>query len=192
MTEWFTSMELLPKIYWVTAIVASFLFLIQLVLTLIGGDSADDFSDVDMEIETDTGIGLQFITVKNLISFFTIFGWSGIACIDSGLSTTLTIVISIASGLVMMSIMAAMFYYMKKLNSSGTLDYKNAIGTVGEVYLTIEAKRARIGKVSIQIQGSYRELEALTDEEFDLKTGMVIKVKQITENGILIVEQLKD
>jgi len=192
MTEWFASMSLLTKFYWITALISSLLFLIQLITTLAGGDAGDDIGDVDTDIDADTGIGLQFITVKNLISFFTIFGWSGIACIEYELSTPLTIVISIISGLIMMTIMAAMFYYMKKLNDSGTMNYNNAVGAVGEVYLTIGAKRSRMGKVHVRIQGALRELEAMSDEETDLKSGSVIKVKNVTENGILIVEQLKD
>jgi len=188
MTEWFFNLELFPRIYWGIALIASLVFLIMMIITFIGGET--DGLATDTEIETDTGIGFQFITFKNLVGFFTIFGWSGIACIDAGLSKPLTVVISLVCGLIMMGIMAAMFYYMKKLNDSGTLDFKNAIGAVGEVYLTIGANRSSIGKAQVRIQGALRELEALTDSKTDLKTGAVIKVKDVTNNGILIVEQL--
>jgi hypothetical protein len=90
----------------------------------------------------------------------------------------------------MMTIMATMFYYMAKLSDSGTLNFKNAIGAVGEVYLTIGANRSSLGKVHIKIQGALRELEALTDADVNLKSTSVIKVKDVTENGILIVEPL--
>ena len=189
MTEWFSNLELFPKVYWVVALVGSIIFLITLVMTFIGGE-VDDLGDVDAEIDGDTGIGFQFLTFKNLVGFFTLFGWSGIACLDAGLSKPLTIIISIVCGLVMMGIMAAMFFYMNKLADSGTLDYKNAIDAVGEVYLTVGAKRSTIGKAHVRIQGALRELEALTDAETDLKSGTVIKVKDVTENGILIIETL--
>ena len=91
----------------------------------------------------------------------------------------------------MMTIMAAMFYYMKKLEHSGTLDYKNAVGKIGEVYLTIGANRSKMGKVHVRVQDALRELEALTDAETDLKSGSIITVKDVTENGILIVEHHK-
>jgi hypothetical protein len=158
-------------------------------MTFIGNESGD-LGNVDSDIEGDTGIGFQFITFKNLIGFFTIFGWSGIACIDAGLSNPITIVISLICGLIMMTIMATMFYYMAKLSDSGTLNFKNAIGAVGEVYLTIGANRSSLGKVHIKIQGALRELEALTDADVNLKSTSVIKVKDVTENGILIVEPL--
>ena len=188
MMDWFSNLELFPKIYWGIALLGSLIFIIMMVLTFIGGET--DGLDTDTEIESDTGIGFQFITFKNLIGFFTLFGWSGISCIEAGLSKPLTIIISLVCGLLMMAIMAAMFYYMRKLNDSGTLNFKNAIGAVGEVYLTIGANRSSIGKVHIKIQGALRELEALTDADVNLKSTSVIKVKDVTENGLLIVELL--
>ncbi len=191
MIEWFSTLELFPKIYWSIALVGSVIFLITVILAFAGGDASDDFGGIDSEIDADTGIGFQFITFKNLIGFFTLFGWSGIACIEAGFSTAPTLIISTICGLIMMTIMATMFHYMKKLDHSGTLEYKNAVGKVGEVYLTIGAKRSKMGKVHVRIQEALRELEALTDSETDLKSGSIIKVKEVTENGILIVEHHK-
>jgi hypothetical protein len=86
--------------------------------------------------------------------------------------------------------MAGLFYYLGKLQSSGTLILKNALNQTGEVYLTLGANRSKIGKVSINVQGALRELDALTDEDMDLVMGNVVKVKEVTDNGILIVELL--
>jgi len=189
MLDWFSNLELFSKIYWSIALLGSLIFIFTMISTFIGGET-DDFGDVDSDIDGDTGIGFQFITFKNLVGFFTLFGWTGIACIDADLSKPLTIVISFLCGLIMMGIMAAMFYYMNKLNDSGTLNFKNAVNAVGEVYLTVGANRSSIGKAHIKIQGALRELEALTDAETDLKSGTVIKVKNVTDNGILIIEKL--
>ena len=86
--------------------------------------------------------------------------------------------------------MASLFYYLGKLQSSGTLVIENAVNQVGEVYLTVGANRSKIGKVSVTVQGSLRELEAITEDDQDLVLGNVVRVKQITDNGILIVELL--
>ncbi|TGV00702.1 hypothetical protein [Flavivirga rizhaonensis] len=190
MLEWFSNLELFPKIYWLIAIIGSLIFTIVMILSFTGGD-ADGVGDIDSEIDGDTGIGFQFITFKNLVGFFTIFGWSGIACIDAGLSMPITIVISIFCGLIMMVIMASMFYFMGKLTDSGTLNYKNAIDAIGEVYLTIGADRSKMGKVSVRVQGAMRELDALTDSLVELKSGTIIKVVDVTSNGILIVDQTR-
>ncbi|RED46556.1 hypothetical protein DFQ10_101327 [Winogradskyella eximia] len=183
MAEWFSNLEFLSKVYWLVAIIGSLIFSVVMILAFVGGDA----DDIDADVEA----GFQFISFKNLVGFFTIFGWSGIACIDSGLSTPLTIIISIISGLLMMVIMAALFFFISKLSDSGTLNYKNALDAVGEVYLTIGADRSKMGKVSISVQGTLRELDALTDSLSELKTGTIVKVVDITSNGILIVDQTR-
>ncbi len=190
MLDWFSNLELLPKIYWSVALVGSLIFVIVMIMAFVGGD-ADDVGDVDSDIDSDAGAGFQFITFKNLVGFFTIFGWSGIACIDAGLSKPLTIIISVISGVLMMAIMATLFYFISKLSDSGTLNYDNAIDAVGEVYLTIGADRSRMGKVSVNVQGTVRELDALTDSLTDLKSGTIIKVVDVTSNGILIVDHTR-
>ncbi|MGJ8745401.1 hypothetical protein [Polaribacter sp.] len=190
MIEWFQELTSFQKTYWIITGISTLLFIIVLISTFVGADT-DDIGDVDAEIDADTGAGFQFFTLKNLVAFFTIFGWSGIASIDAGNSKPVTVIISFFCGLVMMFIMAAMFYYISKLTSSGTLKMKNAINAIGEVYLTVGARRSKIGKVQIKVQGALRELEALTDYDEDLKQGNVIKVIEVTNNGILIIEPQK-
>ena len=189
MENWFAALTLLERVYWIVAIAGSAILLVLVVMTLIGGD-VDDMGDVDTDIEADTGIHFQFLSLKNLMGFFTIFGWSGIACMENGLSTGLTVFISVVCGLLMMLAMASLFYYLAKLQSSGTLNLKNAVDQIGEVYLTIGANRSRIGKVSVNVQGTLRELQALTDEGQDLVQGNVVKVQDVTDTGILIVNLL--
>ena len=190
MSEWFSELSSFQQIYWVITGVSTLIFVFVLVTSFIGSDT-DDIGDVDAEIDADTGAGFQFFTFKNLVAFFTIFGWSGIASIDAGHSKSITILISLACGLVMMVIMASLFYYISKLVSSGTLKMENALNSIGEVYLTVGANRSSIGKVQVKVQGALRELEALTDHDKDLLQGNVIKVIEVTNNGILIIEPQK-
>lgn len=188
MTEWFSNLEFLSKVYWLVAVIGSLIFAVVMIMAFLGGD-ADDIGDIDADI--DAGAGFQFISFKNLVGFFTIFGWSGIACIDAGLSTPLVIIISVISGLLMMVIMAALFYFISNLTDSGTLNYNNAIDAIGEVYLPIGADRSKMGKVSVNVQGSMRELDALTDSLTELKSGTIITVVDVTTNGILIVDRTR-
>ena len=161
-------------------------------MTFFGGD-VDDASDLsghtDVDIDGDSGIGFQFITLKNLIGFFTIFSWVGIACINAGFSTPVIIVVSIFSGVLMMVMMASIYYFMSKLSESGTLKINNSIGKQGEVYLFIPAKRSGKGKVNINVQGSYREFDAVTDEEEEIQRGSLITVVDVIESNILLVRR---
>ncbi|MEZ4795151.1 MAG: hypothetical protein R2773_06720 [Flavobacteriaceae bacterium] len=187
MTTWFSELTSFEKIYWILAGISTLVFLFVLIMAFIGADG-HDLGDTDTEIESDTGAGFQFFTFKNMVAFFTIFAWSGIASMDAGYSKGITLVISLVCGLLMMLVMAVLFHYISKLSDSGTLDMKNAVNTIGEVYLTIGAKRSNIGKVHIRVQNALRELEALTDHDADLTQGMVVKVLDVTSNGLLIVE----
>ena len=187
-SEWWDSLDQIHKIYWGLAIPFSIVFLIQMVLTFIGGEM-DAGGDTDFDVEGDVGAGFQFFTLKNFIGFFTIFSWAGIASLDSGYGTGTTVVISTISGLIMMTIMAALFYFFSKLTDSGTMNINNAKGGVGEVYMKIEGGRGNIGKVLIKVQGSLRELEAITDDPDDLPMGAVINVKDVINDNILLVSK---
>jgi len=183
---WWEALELLEKIYWGIAIPFTIFFILQMLLTFFGGDVPED-GGADIDVEMDDGIGFQFFTLKNLVAFFTIFAWAGIACLDSGLSNGISIIISFISGVAMMGIMGSIFYFLGKATESGTLKMTNAIGAVGEVYMEIKAKRGNMGKVQVQVQGTLRTLEAITDDDEDLNQGHIVTVSDIANNNILIV-----
>lgn len=183
MLDWFYSLTSPEQVFWVIAIISTAIFILVMISTFLGADT-----DVDMDM--DGGAGFHFFTFKNAVAFFAIFGWVGIAGMAHGYSLTLTIVIAFICGLIMMVIAAALFYYINKLNASGTLDYHNAIHSTGEVYLEVGKKRSRMGKVQISVQGTLREMEALTDDEKDIKRGALVIVESVTENGVLIVKPL--
>lgn len=189
-SEWWEALDTTRQIYWGIAIPFSIIFLIQMVLTFIGGEMEVD-GDADFDVETDGGAGFQFFTLKNFIGFFTIFAWSGIASLDSGYSTEITLLVSTFSGLFMMTIMASLFYFFSKLTASGTMNINNAKGGIAEVYMRIEAGRGNVGKVLIKVQGSLRELEAITDDDLDLPMGTVVNVIEVLNNSMLLVSKNK-
>ena len=189
---WWEGLSTIAKIYWMIAFPSTLFFLIQLVMTFIGGDVDHDVDhDIDTQIDTDHGIGFQFITIKNMIAFLTLFAWSGLASIEGGFSLKITIIISMLSGLLMMIIMASLFYYISKLSQSGTLDFNNAIGETGDVYISIPAKKSGMGKVQIKVQGHLRTLNAMTEDIEDIKTGAMVEVDEIISESILLVHRAR-
>ncbi len=186
-SSWWAALASFEKIFWVIALLFSFLFLIQVVLSFTGGDAGEAGGDADASIGDDDGTGHQFFTLKNLVAFFTIFGWTGIACIKGGMSSAASIGIAVLAGSVVVVIMAFLFRSMSKLKQSGTLQTKNAIGLIAETYLFIPAKRGGFGKVHIRVQGSLHELQAMTDDEEQIATGKLVKVTSIVNDSLLIV-----
>ena len=76
-----------------------------------------------------------------------------------------------------------------KLSEDNTFDLSKTVGKTGDVYLTIPPKRSGKGKVFISVNGSTRELDAITDNEESLKNGALIKIVGI-EGDLLVVESL--
>lgn len=181
--DWFYELTSPEQVFWMIAIAATFIFLIVLIATFMGGDT-------DVDTDFDGGAGFQFFTFKNGVAFFAIFGWVGIACLSNDYSLMASIIISGICGLLMMAVMAGIFYYVNRLTESGTLDYENAVHSTGEVYLEVGGRRSKMGKVQINVQGSLREMEALTDEFNDIKRGTLIIVESVTKNGVLIIKPL--
>ena len=181
--------SLFEQVYWILAIPATLIFVVLLILTIAGGDTD---TDVDTDIDSDIGDGdsipFQFISLKNIVAFFAVFGWSGIGFINTGLGFWLVLVLSFLCGLLMMFLMATLFYMMSRLAESGTLKMKNAIGKLGEVYLTIPAKRGGMGKVQLNVQGSLRTLDAITDNE-TISTSAIIQVLDVIDDHILLVKK---
>ena len=85
--------------------------------------------------------------------------------------------------------MATLFYLMSRLAESGTLNMKNAVGKLGEVYLVIPAKRGGMGKVQLSVQGSVRTLDAITDDLDKIPTSSIIEVLDVIDDQILLVKK---
>ena len=186
-SAWWQNIAFFEKIFWVIAILFSLLFVIQAILSFTGGDSDSAMGDADVSIDADDGLGHQFFTIKNLIAFFTIFGWTGIAFIKGGMSEAITIGAALLAGVLMVAMMMLLFRGMSRLKHSGTLELSNALNKIGETYLVIPAQRNGYGKIHIKVQGSLQELQAITDDTTAIPTGKLVKVVEILNNSILIV-----
>lgn len=176
----------LEKAYWVFALPSTLIFLFILVTTFFGGDSMDASPD-DLDTEVETGVASQYFTFKNLVGFFLLFSWTGIACLHGGVGTGTTVVLSLVAGTAMMLAMVWMFRSMNRMTESGTLRMENAVGRTANVYMQVPGARRGMGKVHLTIQGSLRELDALTDDGHDLSTGTIVRVEEVIDGHILRV-----
>lgn len=186
-SSWWQSLPGFEKMFWAIALPFSALFVVQTILSFAAGDGDSTFGDADVAMDHDHGMGYGFFTIKNFIAFFTIFGWTGIALSKGNVNKGITITVALIAGALMVVLMMLLFRSMSKLKHSGTLEIQNAIGKIGETYLFIPAARTGIGKVHLKVQGSLREMQAITDELNEIPTGRLIKVLDVLNNSILIV-----
>ncbi|RIJ50049.1 hypothetical protein D1614_04700 [Maribellus luteus] len=183
-------MELFERIFWYLAIPTTLILILLMVLSIFGGDTDTDVdTDVDADIADGDTIPFQFISVKNIVAFFAVFGWSGIGFINAGMAPWLVILLAVFCGLLMMLLMGTLFYLMSKLAENGTLKMNNAIGRLGEVYLRIPAQRGGMGKVQLTVQGSVRTLDAITDDLDEIATASIVQVVDVIDDSILLVKK---
>ena len=211
MIEWWNSLGLTLQIFYCIAIPSTLVLLIQTILMFIGmdddagdtdldaGEIADDLPDVDEGVFGENEIsntvdtwglqGLKIFTVKGIISFFVVFGWSGIVLLGADVPVLITIPVATICGFGMMFLLAVLFKLVFKLRRDGNIDNKNAIGVSGKVYLTIPPSRTGEGKVYVMLQGSYVERAAVTDNEEAIPTGAEIVVVGVSGDASLVVRK---
>ena len=180
--DWWHDLQGFELILWCIALFFSLLFLVQTVLSFIGGGDFDDAADFD-----DAGAGYQFFTIKNMIAFFTMFGWSGLGAYKAGFGNWLTVVVALVAGCALVYVMYILMRRLSGLKHSGTLEIKNAVNKIGETYLRIPAGRGGIGKIQVQVQGRLMELDAMTDDGEDIATGRPVQVVGSLNKHILLV-----
>lgn len=180
MLEWFNTLTWSEQLFWIIAVVSTVFFLIVLIGNRLRIKKIPDLNS-----------GYQIFKLKNCLSFFTIFGWVGIASLYQGIGLIPTLIISFLSGIVMMFVMTSLFYYIRKMTEGGTLEYKNDFNSKGEVFIEVGKLRSRIGKVKIRTKGILKEMDAVTDFEHDIKIGTLIQIDSVTKEGILIIKPLQ-
>jgi membrane protein implicated in regulation of membrane protease activity len=146
-----------------------------------GGDTGADGAVHDSDLSFKT-LSLQGITV-----FFMMFGITGWMVMRMGsFHPIIPIGISLLTGGLMIEVMKKLFQWAGHLQSSGTLNLENAVGLEGTVYLTIRPGKA--GKVQLTVQGRLAVLDAVTEQQEELKTGQTVRVAGISA-GRLVVEK---
>lgn len=132
--------------------------------------------------------GFRFFTVRGIIAFLAVFGWTG-AALMGAVIPVLVFLIAFLSGLAAMVLIGLAFYAIVKLQAQGNLDYRFSIGLQGEVYLPVPPDRSGMGKVNITLQERLVEADAITDDMERLPTGSRIRVVGLSGNNVLLVSK---
>ena len=216
MQTWWESLTQILRILYCIAIPSSLILILQMLLSMMGGhhDAGIEFSDTsgidDLNLDLDgDGIpdilesdftpeadggnpadfgALKLLTMQTILTFLAVFGWVSIICISSGLSNIIGILIGAVCGLSMMLLVAKIVQATAKLAENGTLNLKNAIGENATVYIPIPPKNQGTGKVTMQVQGRFCELDAVNAGEELLQTGAQVLVSDVV-GDTLVVEQ---
>lgn len=176
----------LEKVFWLIAVPATVVFAIQSLFTLIGATA--DHSDIHVLNHDGDSHGYSPIfTVRNLVVFFMMFGWTGIAMLrEFNAGPVAALAVSTFAGLVMMAVVILMFYGISKMSSSGNYTADDTlVGREASVYLRIPARRAGSGKVVVMAGGRKREFAAQTHGD-EIPTNAMVRIQEV-HPGMLIV-----
>ncbi|HAA43520.1 MAG TPA: hypothetical protein DCE02_05915 [Ruminiclostridium sp.] len=215
LAEWWNAMPGFEKFFWFFAIPFTAVFLLQLIMLFIGlGDDAGDMTGdadfldgfgmpegidvpegidmpegVDVPDDADDGIFpnvFKVLSIRNIITFFTIFGWAGITFCNIGAGKIITVIASIFLALAVTIVISMLFLTIIRLTESGNVNLQDAVGHIGEVYVPIPANESGIGKVHVTFNGVFREIDAVTPEE-SLPTGTKVLIIKLRDDDTFVV-----
>lgn len=189
MLEFLDNMSPLLRTFWYIAIPASIIFLIQTIMTFVGGDATDGVdADFDSNL-SGTEAPFQLFSLRNLINFLLGFSWGGISFYSSIVSPALLITVALMMGLLFLFLFFIIIKQVQKLAEDNSFKLASTINKSAEVYLTIPGHKSGKGKVMISVNGAFHELQAMTESD-SIPTGAVVKVVKIINEDILIVEPI--
>ena len=188
---WFESLSTSEKIYFIIAVVASILLVIQIVLMLfsLGGasdmDFDGDFDGVDGDVDADGG--LSFFTIKGMTAFFALGGWCGFAA-AMGLPGNIwaPILIAAATGTVALLGVGFAMRGIARMQCSGNIVKHKLVGQSATVYVSIPESRKGRGKIVLTAQDTYLEIDAMTDDEERIPVDTRVKIVEYNEDFALV------
>lgn len=218
MTAWWNALSALQQVFYLLAIPGTLILVLQTLLLLFGlgshsGDHDQDVTfdhdqdatfdhdqdaafdhdqdtvcDHDHDAGADHAGGLRLLTVRGLVAFLAVSGWVGVAALDLGLPNVPTVLLAAAAGVGAMVLVAVLLKASLRLQQTGNLDLRNALGLTAEVYVPLRGGNR--GKVTMVLQERFLELDAVCPDA-DCPMGSLVRVTSVSDSGLLTVEPLK-
>lgn len=189
--EWFKSLTVMEHIYFWLGIVATVFLIVQIVLMCFSSFGGDVDIDGDGDIDVDTDSGVSIFTVKSVTAFFAVGCWAGLlvcALVPENLQWVSIFAALVAGGAAMAAVVLAI-RAMLKLQCNGAVQTEKLIGERATVYVSIPPLRGGRGKITLNAQGRYMELDAVTDDEQKLAVDEVVEIVS-TENECTVVKRV--
>ncbi|MFC1671839.1 hypothetical protein ACFL01_01760 [Planctomycetota bacterium] len=204
MNEWLADLTLLGKIFTGCAIFGGIGLGIRIILQFVGGIGEGDVDidadvdvdiDVDVDVDADGGgaldagdsdVGFHLLSLQGITGFFLMFGLVGRALLkQENVGEGIALLGAFVAGIITLWVVAKMFQWMYKLQSSGTVKLKNAVGQEGKIYLTIS--EGGVGKVEVAVQGRLMVLDATCVDGQEIKTGERVQIVNVEGGDRLVV-----
>jgi hypothetical protein len=146
-----------------------------------------DYTDANSHDMANSGDGLRVFTIRGLVAFSAVGGWTGLALWDASRNAAVTLLGAAVAGSAALVFAAFVIKWALKLQEAGNINPRNALAQIATVYIPIQPKRSHVGQVTLMLQGRYIEMDAVTDNENPLKTGQTVQVVAIQGASTLVV-----
>ena len=164
----------------------------------LDGDGIPDIAVADLDHDglpdgeghgsVSEGLGsLRLFTLRGILAFLAVWGWAVLAITRAGRPWLMGVLLGLVLGAAAMVLIALVMKMILRLQADGTVSLNNAVGSGGEVYLSVPPLRSGEGKVNVVIQDTMTECAAVTDEDAPIPTGTPVTVVGITKEHQLIV-----
>jgi len=191
---WWRGMTIELQIFYLIGITSTLVLIVQTFLMLIlGGDGDIGGGDVPdpgaPDVTAHTG-DIHLVSVRTVVAFLMGFGWTGVIALKRGLPLDTALLYALGVGALFM---AGIYYLMKTLYSlrdSGNIDYHNAVGQIGTVYIPIPPDQSAPGQIEVMIQGRVRFVDAFTNHAEKIKSTTRVKVMSVIDSGTVLVEPI--
>ena len=192
MKEWFENLSVMEQIFFWLGIVSTIFMIVQIILMCVSSFGGDVDIDGDGDIDVDTDSGVSIFTVKSITAFFAVGSWSGLltcALVSSKLQW-LAIIVAFVAGAAAMTVMVLLLRAIVKLQCNGAFEIEKTVGKQASVYVSIPPLRSGRGKITLNAQGRFVELDAVTDENEKLAVDEAVEIVA-TESECAVVKRIK-
>ena len=167
--------------------VSSIVLFVQMIVILIGG------SDLDFDLgEVGEGGATGIFSIRSIGSFFTGFGWTGAMFLQNGHSVGVATLAATLVGSLILAGFLSLMRWLHSFKSDGTVNYKNAVGNVGSVYIPIPPNRKGMGQIQVEVQGRLAVINAVSDSEEKLENRTAVRVDSLVDSRTLLVKTLEE
>ena len=184
--DWWSVLDMDLKVFYGMGLIATLILFLQAGMLMIGGDGDVDIGDVDGDIDAGAGV----FSLRTLAAFFAGFGWTGAIVIENGGSITMAVLAGILVGAALMGSVLVIMRFFYALRERGNLDYNNAIGLVGTVYISIPPNQSGPGQVQVTVQGRMRVVASYTRETERISNQTKVNIIELMDPNTFIVEPL--
>ncbi|HOX25467.1 MAG TPA: hypothetical protein PLL30_12150 [Candidatus Krumholzibacteria bacterium] len=198
MMEWWGALTLELQIFYGVGILATVLLVIQLIMNMVGaGDDGGgldlgggDHAILDGAPDLEHGSGLGLVSARTVIAFLAGFGWTGALARTGGLGLLPSVLAALVVGFGLMLLIFWLMRGLYSLRQSGTLDYRNAVGAVGTVYVKVPAAGEGTGQIQVVVQGRLATVAAATEGAAAIASGRQVKVVKLLAGNTVLVEAI--